>query len=333
MEKAGPARSGRPLSPDSYPLNRVESETIMILIAGGQNDPNLAVLVQRLATRGVAFRTLLVGADTPPSLRIDVQERSLELNGELIRPTGYFIRQDVFLYDAPDIASAHAQAHNWFHAIRGWAESCEGARVFNRRTSLRENNKIYNLIEAINAGLRVPRTIATNDFQEFAERHDTLIQKPVAGGEYTTLLSELIGESDAAIDRVPRFVQPRLDRPEYRIYRIGLRLMAFELQSPELDYRQTQTATIKPVPVPDNVGSKLLNLCDRLELDFAAADFMVDENGELNFLEVNSQPMFAAFDRKVDGSLSDAIIDHLEAGGSQPRHAALKGRERLGEYA
>ena len=47
-------------------------------------------------------------------------------------------------------------------------------------------------------------------------------------------------------------------------------------------------------------------------LDEAAADFMRDDaTGEWCFLEVNSQPMFAAFDDVCDGRLCDAMIDHL----------------------
>ncbi len=39
---------------------------------------------------------------------------------------------------------------------------------------------------------------------------------------------------------------------------------------------------------------------------------MIDpETEELLFLEVNTQPMFAAFDQTVDGMLCDAIIDYL----------------------
>jgi hypothetical protein len=37
------------------------------------------------------------------------------------------------------------------------------------------------------------------------------------------------------------------------------------------------------------------------------------KTGEFVFLEVNSQPMFAAFDRVSGGKLCDAIIDHLSA--------------------
>lgn len=284
----------------------------MILVCGGQNDPNLRVLIHRLKARDLPFRTLLVGPDTPPRVRFDIQNDTFELEGETLRPTAYFIRQDVFLYETADFAYAHAQAHNWYYTLRGWAESRTDAKLCNRRTGLRENNKIQNLIEAAKIGLVIPRTIATNAFEEFAGRAEALIQKPVAGGEYTTLLSEFTGQEGG-----PRFVQPRLNRPEIRIYRIGARLLAFELQSPELDYRQTRDVEIRPVAVPDAVGDKLLTLCDQLELDFAAADFMVDDHGRINFLEVNSQPMFAAFDRIADGAVSDAIIDHLVDSGEQ----------------
>lgn len=302
----------------------------MILIAGGQNDPNLLALVRRLTRRSLPFHSLLVGPDTPPVLRIDIQAETFELDGEPIQPSAYFIRHDVFLYDTPDLTAAHSHAHNWYHAVRGWAESRHDARVFNRRTSLRENNKVHNLIEAMKAGLVVPRTIATNEFSEFSEQIDCFIQKPVGGGEYTTLLSEL----DARRQRTaPRFVQPRLRRPEIRIYRIGPQLLAFELQSPELDYRQTQDVTIRPVPVPESVGEKLLRLCDRLELDFGAADFMIDDRGDLNFLEVNSQPMFAAFDRQVDGRLCDAILDHLVGETARLEARMTDGDARVAELA
>jgi hypothetical protein len=38
---------------------------------------------------------------------------------------------------------------------------------------------------------------------------------------------------------------------------------------------------------------------------------MLDRDREYRFLEVNTQPMFAAFDKAADGRLCDAIIDHL----------------------
>lgn len=282
----------------------------MLLIAGGQQDPNLDVLLRRLRARGIAHRALLVGPRQEPCLRIDLERETFELDGQVLAASGCFIRQDVFLYPAPDVGAAHNLAQNWYSAIRGWFESRPETRLFNRFVTLRENNKIFNLLAARQCGLRVPPTIVTNDLAGCGASAGAMIQKPVAGGEYTALLSEsLAGGAPARIG--PRFVQPRLERPEYRVYRIGPALMAFRLASDELDYRRTQQVTITPVPLPAGIAQPLTRLCDRLQLDFAAADFMLDGSGRATFLEVNSQPMFAAFDRAAEGRLCDAIIDAL----------------------
>ena len=47
-------------------------------------------------------------------------------------------------------------------------------------------------------------------------------------------------------------------------------------------------------------------------MDFGAADFKTDpETGELCFLEVNTSPMFAAFDQVAGGKLAEAILETL----------------------
>lgn len=280
----------------------------MFLIAGGQFDTNITALADRLDARGVASHALLIGPTDEPRLHIDLDREILQVNGKTLTPSACFIRQDVFLYPTPDIGRAQVKAQNWYCAIRGWIEACPDTRLFNRSATLRENNKIFNLVTARQCGLRVPPTIVANDLTAFAAEAERLIEKPVAGGEYTAHLRDSIASESRS---GPRFVQPRLACPEYRIYRIGPALMAFELRSEELDYRRTQQVTLTPVAVPDGVARPLTSLCDRLDLDFAAADFMLDDDGRLNFLEINSQPMFAAFDRAVEGRLCDAIIDAL----------------------
>ena len=49
----------------------------------------------------------------------------------------------------------------------------------------------------------------------------------------------------------------------------------------------------------------------KLHLTFGAADFMVDNNNKHWFLEINTMPMFAAFDLKVNGLLSKTIHSEL----------------------
>ncbi|MGH6866278.1 MAG: ATP-grasp domain-containing protein [Methyloceanibacter sp.] len=282
----------------------------MILVAGGQHDINIGVLLRRLLARKIAFRHLLVGPDVVPRLAIDLRAGAFELNGEVLEPEACFVRQDVFLHRSSDVAAARRAAANWYHAVRGWAASRPSIRLFNRHSHAKENNKIHNLLLARECGLTIPNTVVTNDFSGFDVEDETLIQKPVAGGDYTGLLCDLTDTYEQPSSH-PRFVQPRLVRPELRLYRVGSSMFAFHLRSTALDYRSARKVEIEAVPVPPPLRDGFKRLCDRLELDFAAADFMGDENGRPHFLEINTQPMFAAFDRVVDGALCDAIIDCL----------------------
>ena len=80
----------------------------MILIFGGRHDPNIAVLADRLAARGMPFIDLRIGAEANPRLRIDLARQVFEVDGEAVPVTGAFLRHDVFLYPTEDVAGAAA---------------------------------------------------------------------------------------------------------------------------------------------------------------------------------------------------------------------------------
>jgi hypothetical protein len=280
----------------------------VLLVAGGQLDPNVGCLLRRVLARGVDFRDLLVGPDLTPRIEMDVRSGTLCVDGERLDPTACLVRHDVFLHQNSGRGVDFAGALNWFYAVRGWAVSNREVRILNRHSYSSENNKIENLTLALQCGLKIPDTIVTN---VFVGGDVTWIQKPVAGGSYTTTLASLVLDEEANKTPYPRFLQPKMHRPELRIYRIGSTLLGFAITSPELDYRVSRDAVIEAADVPAEVAAGLVVLCDALGLDFAAADFMHEADGELRFLEINTQPMFAAFDRVVGGKLTDAIIDHL----------------------
>jgi hypothetical protein len=90
------------------------------------------------------------------------------------------------------------------------------------------------------------------------------------------------------------------------------------LRSEALDYRTDPRVEVAAVPAPAALTAPLGRLMDGLGLDFGAADFKTcPETGRFLFLEVNSAPMFAGFDRVAAGALCDAIWDWLAAAGSR----------------
>ena len=284
----------------------------MILVAGGQLDPSIGALLRRLTQRRVAFVDLLVGPNLVPDLTIDLKRNVLRLNGQTIRPTACFMRYDVFLQMQSHDPAAHRATQNWYAAIKGWELADGDVRGFNKGAIGSDSNKFQNLALARSVGFDVPDTLVTNQFAGL-RRAKHLIQKPTVGGEYTVPLDAWRKNLDPK-DRIaayPRFVQNRLKRPELRVYRIGRAFFGFHLHSDDVDYRERNRVRLDFVAPPPDVVTKLRALTDRLRLDFAAADLMPDAKGRLHFLEVNSQPMFAAFDAVAGGALCDAIIDHL----------------------
>jgi D-alanine-D-alanine ligase-like ATP-grasp enzyme len=84
--------------------------------------------------------------------------------------------------------------------------------------------------------------------------------------------------------------------------------------SSELDYRSTQNCRVEFMD--DGASRELTDpfgkLLAKLGLDFAAADFKTcPTTGRLLFLEVNTGPMFAAFNHASDGKLCHAMLEYL----------------------
>jgi hypothetical protein len=141
------------------------------------------------------------------------------------------------------------------------------------------------------------------------------IVKPVNGGGYCEALDEVVDRTPLKEGRAaaPAIVQRRLVPPELRVYAVGGNYFGFNVISPELDYRTTQNCRLEYIAkLPTELTTAFASLLEKLGLDFAAADFKTcPDTGRLLFLEVNTGPMFAAFDRASKGRLCDAMVTGL----------------------
>ncbi|HEX8391171.1 MAG TPA: hypothetical protein VF665_02345 [Longimicrobium sp.] len=290
-----------------------------VMIAGGELDFNLLSLLQRAVERDIPVCPVLVGAEGNPSLVWNVQADTLTLNGREIRPRGGFLRYDVFNAKADPRQNVRSRAQAWYTTLQGWLLSHPEARMVNRGYS-GQTNKPYMLRLAAECGLRIPRTLVTNDLAMLDEMNAAeMIAKPVPGGGFTQMLPELLASTQRRDGRAasPAIVQERLVAPEVRIYGVGERFIPFRVESDQLDYRVDGATRVVPLEV-DAIDPELLAglglLMRRLGMEYAAADFKSDPaTGELVFLEINSGPMFAAFDRASGSAVSDALLDYLTA--------------------
>jgi glutathione synthase/RimK-type ligase-like ATP-grasp enzyme len=292
-----------------------------LLIAGGDADPNIHSLLHRARERELPVLELLSGPERTPALTWDVQADTLRLDGREVRPAAGFMRYDVFHAMADRRAAVSFRAQAWYTALHGWLLAHGDVRMVNRAYA-GQVNKPFMLRTAADCGLRIPRTLITNELDalERLEGAAEMIAKPVPGGGFTQMVGELLRSTErrGGQSAAPAIVQQRLVSPEVRIYGVGGRFIPFDVISAQLDYRADKTTRVEPRPlasIDPALIAALARLMERLGMQYGAADFKTDaETGELVFLEINSGPMFVAFDRASGYAVSDVILDWLTAG-------------------
>jgi glutathione synthase/RimK-type ligase-like ATP-grasp enzyme len=287
----------------------------MLLLAGGCGDPNLSVLADAAARAEAPIIDLRLPVSESPSFCWNPADACVRLAKEEIRPAAAFIRYDALAGMKDSRPAVAARAVAWYQAVMGWLLVESSIRMFNREATPLATNKPAVLVRARQAGLKVPATLITNDVENLDKLgFESLVVKPVAGGDYCYSLSDALAKAgaDSLPTASPAIVQQRLVSPEVRIYVIGKRTFAFQLRSDSLDYRIHQDADLVPLPEMPHELAALRRLMSGLRLDFGAADFKTDpDTHQLVFLELNTAPMFSRFDYVSGGQLSAAIISEL----------------------
>jgi len=192
--------------------------------------------------------------------------------------------------------------------------------------------KPFQLSVAVDCGLRIPRTLITNDPAEirtaFAD-FDGMIVKPVRTGfivnegqEFSIYTSRVLKEHLAEIDRArwsPAIYQELVPkRFDIRVTIVGERIFAVAIDSQSdptatVDWRQTQNPELPhySVSLPDAIVRRLLDMMKRLDLSFGAVDLIETPDGQYVFLELNPSGQWLWLDDKLHLGISDAVADWL----------------------
>src|SRR5260370_12605131 len=219
----------------------------LVLVAGGDSDPNLRVLADALNDAGVPCIGVAAGASQHPKVTWDLGRDTLTREGKRTRPAAVFIRHDVFTHFADARPESAGRAYAWFMTIQSWAMSHPDVRLFNRRHPA-GITKPHQLLAAREAGLAIPRTLVTNDLERLDgdAGRARLVIKPVAGGDVCRLLEPVLASEvrHNGAGSSPAIVQALLVPPELRVYRIGRRFFSFHIVADALDYRTTRDAHV-----------------------------------------------------------------------------------------
>jgi hypothetical protein len=285
-----------------------------LLIACGSADPNFAPLAAAAARAGRSVLAIVHGANEEPAFSWDLETNRLIVDGREAGARGAFLRYDVFT--PPTEAKGLDRNGAWYAAAMGWAMACD-MKLLNRGMTNGANQKPYMLRLARECGLATAPTLVSNVEANLRAFPGAAIAKPVAGGGYVRPLEAALEDAGWKDGRspMPAIVQQRLAYPEYRIYLADGRFHLFEIHSPLLDYRTAAPSSLvyegEELPWP-GMAEALTRLTAAVGVDFCACDFKTRSAREPPlFLELNSGPMFAAYDNAAQGRLADAIVAQL----------------------
>jgi glutathione synthase/RimK-type ligase-like ATP-grasp enzyme len=165
-------------------------------------------------------------------------------------------------------------------------------------------------------GVPVPATVLGNDpeaVRAFAARCPHSIFKPVQGGAHTrrVTLAHLTDENLRNLAIAPVTLQEEVPGTNIRAFVIGRRLLACEIQSGSVDFRDTENPKIVPHVLPPAVEQQCFAAAEALSLVWSGIDLRLTPEGRYVFLEANPSPMFLGFESRSGLPLSDSLADLL----------------------
>lgn len=176
--------------------------------------------------------------------------------------------------------------------------------------------KPVQLALAAELGLSVPATILTNDADavcDFVARYPGSIFKPVQGGAHTQRVTtaHLTSENLENLRYAPVTLQEEVIGTNIRVFVAGRAVLACEVKTDSLDFRDDADPIIMDHSLPEEVGTQARGIARKLHLLWTGIDFRLTPQGRYIFLEANPSPMFLGFEARSGLPLTRALADVL----------------------
>lgn len=207
--------------------------------------------------------------------------------------------------------------------------------VNSKESATRANSKILQLKIASECGMTIPTTLCSNnpqDIRYFLLKHemDGVIYKPLSPNwwfeehymkiVYTSKISFLDLPNNQLLQMTPGLFQKEIKKKyELRVTCFGDYLVAAKLNSQvhrdgKIDWRAIPSGEleIEPYYLPESLAQSIRTFMKRMGLVFGSLDFIVNEEHEYVFLEVNEQGQFLWIEEmNNDFQMLDIFINFL----------------------
>lgn len=311
----------------------------MILIVSHLADPHATTVLDHLAKTGTDA-VLLDTARFPREIRLNIAHASGQRSTSSLSICG--IRHDmssirVVWWRRPqpfevqgDVASSEDRgfAYNECHAaITGLWSSLDARWVNDPGRDEVAGRKTYQLKVASQLGLRIPRTLITNDPESAAEFIDGegaagTIYKAFSATERAWRETRLLRPEERmhldAVRFAPVIFQEHIRADiDLRITIIGDEIFPAEIRSGETDYLVDFRMTMHSAPIqahvlPDAIVAKLRAFMAALGLVYGAIDMRLTPDGEYVFLEVNPAGQWLFIEDRTGQPITAALAEYLK---------------------
>lgn len=314
-----------------------------VLIITNKSDLTSDFIVKRMRERGISFyRFNTEEISKSCFLTFDFQRNIFMLSDTILCQqfnlkeftSVYFRRPELPKIIADEISSGEVQFLNneYYYTLEGLYKILKELYWVSPIYAIREaENKIYQLELAKSIGFFIPDSIVTNiysDSLEFYNRNDTnCIVKPIKSGiiadkdvpkvVFTNQLKEIPRKEQ--IEFSPNFFQAHIKKQyDVRVTMVGKKAFAVLIDSQNnadtlVDWRRGEySLKHSKIELPNEVLEQCISLLKTLNLRFGAIDFILDENGNFIFLEINPNGQWAWIEKQTGYEISNEIVNLLE---------------------
>ena len=261
---------------------------------------------------------------TLPSYRLNTASGPVDLREVKV---GWWRRVRPFTADPAvrspqDVAFVHSETSQ---AVNGLLDSLPCTWVNPRASDTAAHQKPLQWSVAREVGLRLPRTLVTNeptaarDFIDSVGLGKTIFKAFLASveawRETRLVLQEDLGKLDS-VKYAPVIFQEYVTGVDLRITIIGEEVFAAEIDAQETSYPVDMRmvvgeSKVKAVKLPEDVTRKLLELQRRLGIIYGAIDMRRTPEGEYYFFEVNPAGQWLFVEQRTGLPIGEAMAAYL----------------------
>lgn len=175
----------------------------------------------------------------------------------------------------------------------------KGKWISSPNSTLEASNKLFQLRRAHESGLKIPKTIISNEPEEvyrFIKNVGSVVVKAVSGTKEKLVFTRPVNIedlNDESIRACPTIYQEYIEGDQHlRICTIGEKSFATKITTEEIDWRRNVNVDYNATEVPRKLHIKIRQVLDSLNLEMGMTDVKINFDGEPVWLEVNPQGQF-----------------------------------------